>query len=86
MGRCAGIDTDPGEPCPIILVAVEEEGHPRVAIDVSEAGETASTLRFLIDGDGELASNEGVTNRHEVRPAIRRDGREAGDSEGMDKR
>src|SRR2546422_5577036 len=64
------LDDHPGEPRPVLVVAVYDERHVRILLDVAHASEvTASdTLGLRVDRREAGASIEGVADRDHERP------------------
>ena len=78
-------DRHPGEACPNVLVAIEEDGYARVAFDVPQASEVAGRLWLFVDRDNDATGGEGVTDRDEMWNAVRTDGAEASDAKLVEK-
>ena len=64
---------DPRQPGPVRFVVINQERGTRVTFDVAKAGEVCAALRLFIDGNEECVIVQNEADRHEMRPAIRRD-------------
>ena len=74
---------DPPEPAPVVLVVVDEDGDVRPFACVVDAAQSPRPFRLVVDGRVERVAFEREGDRHQVRPAVGVDRREARDARGL---